>query len=69
MIDEHSNDVTKEEVIEVTLTPVFELIEHDALRVMMQALLRCHQQGSKGTQVKISMHEFHNYYHSSPLFL
>ena len=51
VIDEHSNDVTKEEVIEVTLTPVFELIEHDALHVIMQALLRCHQQGSKGTHL------------------
>ena len=55
VIDEHSNDVTKEEVIEVTLTPVFELIEHDALRVIVQALLRCYQQGSKGT------HEFQLY--------
>ena len=53
VINEHSDDVTKEEVIEVTLTPVFELIEHEALRVIMQALLRCHQhQGSKGTKVK-----------------
>ena len=52
-IDKRNGDVTTEEVIEVTLTPVFELIEHEALRVIVQALLRCHQhQGSKGAQVK-----------------
>ena len=54
VIDESSGAVTTEEVIEVTMTPVFELIEHKDLCVIMQALLHCHQhQGSKGTQVKI----------------
>jgi hypothetical protein len=49
VISESSGTVTTEEVIEATLTPLFELIDESSeLRVIMQALLCCH--GSTGKQ-------------------
>ena len=59
VIDKRSGAVTTEEVIEVTLTPLFELIEHKNLHKIMQELLRYHEhKGSKGMQIKIRIREF-----------
>ena len=41
-IDDSTDSVTTEEVIEVTLMPVFELIKNRSLRFLMKALLQLH---------------------------
>ena len=52
-INKCSGDVTTEEVIGAILTPVFELIEHEKLQIIMKELLRCYEhKGSKGMQIK-----------------
>ena len=52
-IDKCSGAVTTEEVIGVTLTPLFKLIEHKKLQNIMEELLRCYEhKGSIGMQVK-----------------
>ena len=49
-IDGSTDSVTTEEVIEVTLTPVFKLIKNKSLRSLMKALLQldCFDQGYQG---------------------
>lgn len=49
-IDDSTDSVTTEEVIEVTLTPVFELIKNKSLRFLMKALLQldCFDQSYQG---------------------